>query len=198
MCLQPMGQIRTQTHTLSQRQDQYQPQLLLTLNRIHPARHLSVSAQLILTDAIRASAGILLTALLPTPSFLQIAALCAAGRRQIFASGLAEQARKAEEAQLELQQPLRHKLSPVLPVIAPRALQGAELCTEAARGCLGHREDIQVATDITACTAAMGGSQGNSSNSRGARPEASHLTYSATPRQGSDSAHRATKFLFST
>lgn len=96
------------------------------------------------------------------------------------------------------QQPQRHNLSPALPVTAPRALQAAELCTEAARGCLGHREDIHVATEITACNAAMGGSQGNSSNSRGTRPEGSHLTYSATPRQGSDFAHRATKFLFST
>lgn len=96
-----------------------------------------------------------------------------------------------------LQQPLRHNLSPVLPVTAPRALQAAELCTEAARGCLGHREEIHVATEITACSAAMAGSQGNSSNSRGTRPEASHLTHSTTPRQGSDFAHRATTFLFS-
>lgn len=159
MCLQATGHIRTQTHTLSQRKHQDQAQLLLTLDRIHPARHLSVSAQLILTDAIRTSAGVLLTALLPTPSFLQIAGLCAAGRRQIFASGLAEQARKAEEAQLELQQPLRHELSPVLPVIAPRALQAAELCTEAARGCLGHREDIHMATEITACHGRLPGKQ---------------------------------------
>lgn len=76
----------------------------------------------------------MLTGLLPTPSSLQIGGLSAAGRRQIFASGLAEQARKAEEAQLVLQQPLRHKVSPVLPATAPRALQAAELCTEAAWG----------------------------------------------------------------
>lgn len=75
---------------LSQRQHQHQAQLLLTLDRIHPVRHLAVSAQFILTDTIRTSAGILLTALLPTLSFLQIAGLSAAGRRQIFALGLAE------------------------------------------------------------------------------------------------------------
>lgn len=116
--LQPTGHtVRAQTHVLSQRQHQHQAQLLLTLDRAHSATHLSMSAQLILTDDIRTSAGILLTGLLPTPSFLQIAGLSAAGRRQIFPSGLAGRARKAEEAQLVL---LRLKLSSVLPCHCPK------------------------------------------------------------------------------
>lgn len=116
--LQPTGHtVRAQTHVLSQRQHQHQAQLLLTLDRAHSATHVSMSAQLILTDDIRTSAGILLTGLLPTPSFLQIAGLSAAGRRQIFPSGLAGRARKAEEAQLVL---LRLKLSSVLPCHCPK------------------------------------------------------------------------------
>lgn len=45
---------------LSQRQHQHQAQLLLMLDRTHPASYSSLSAQLILPDATSTSAGILL------------------------------------------------------------------------------------------------------------------------------------------
>lgn len=55
--LKPQDTVRTHSH-VNPETAPAQAQLLLTPHRTHPGRHLPVSAQLILTDSVRTSAGI--------------------------------------------------------------------------------------------------------------------------------------------
>lgn len=178
---------------LSQRQRQHQAQL----DRIHPVRYLSVSAQLILSDATSTSVGILLTAWSspPHPKLPANSRPVCYRQETDFCLRAGRVSEESTESSAGAQAFSKTQPGTYTASHCPRGLcYAAELCIEAARDCLGTERVYSHGHGRSLCAVLLREAPGQTAATSEV-PSQQPLTSPTIPHQGRALDHPVTLLI---